>query len=62
MKVLEGIAHPSIVRVYELLHDNDYFYIVTEYAEHATLFHLLNNRVINKEGALSEKQVNFIAV
>ena len=32
------VNHPNIVRVYELLQDNKFYYIVSEFVEHGELF------------------------
>ena len=32
LEVLERVSHPTLVRTYQLLHDEKYYYIVTELA------------------------------
>ena len=38
LQVLEETSHPNIVRVYELLHDDDNIFIVSEYIKHGELY------------------------
>ena len=37
LAVLEKVAHPCLLRTYELTHDDKYVYIVTELAQHGDL-------------------------
>ena len=39
LTVLHDLSHPSVLRVQELLHDKDYFYVVTELIEGGELHH-----------------------
>lgn len=41
MEMLEKLNHPGIMQIYELLHDDEYYYIVSELAVHGTLFDFL---------------------
>ena len=38
LEVLEGTSHPNIVRIYELLHDSNFYFIVSEYIRHGELY------------------------
>ena len=38
LHVLEEITHPHIMRIYELLEDDDFYFIVSEYIRHGELF------------------------
>lgn len=42
-KVLEGLDHPHIVRVLELLEDETCYYVVMELINHGTLLDFLND-------------------
>lgn len=44
MDVLQEVAHPSLIRTYELLNDDKYFYMVQELARHGDLFKLYRER------------------
>ena len=55
LKVLEGTAHPNIVRVYELLHDENFYFIVSEFIKHGELYQY----VVNKNH-ISESEVQKI--
>lgn len=37
MQILQKTSHPKIVRIFELLHDHKYFYIVMEYVRFGQL-------------------------
>ena len=55
LQVLETISHPNILRVYELLHDSKYYYIITEYMKHGELYDF-----IVEKGSIREKEVKHI--
>ena len=38
LKVLEETTHPYIMRIYELLEDDDFYFIVSEYIRHGELY------------------------
>ena len=50
----EAVSHPFIVKVFELLHDEMNFYIVTEYAKEGTLYSFLNNIIKMRQEMISE--------
>ena len=56
LQVLEETAHPNIMRIYELLHDDKFYYIVSEYIRNGELYDFIVQR-----GSLSEKEVMIIA-
>lgn len=37
MQILASLDHPNILKLYEVLHDNENFYIITEYLFGGTL-------------------------
>ena len=38
LQILEETSHPNIVRIYELLHDDKFFYVVSEYIKYGELY------------------------
>jgi len=44
LEILEDISHPNIVRIFELLEDNNNYYIVSELMNHGELFDFANNK------------------
>ena len=52
LKVLETAAHPNIMRIYELLHDQNFYFIVSEYIRYGELYDF-----IVEKGKVSEKDV-----
>lgn len=38
LTILEDVSHPNIMRIYELLHDDEYYYIVTEFLKYGELY------------------------
>lgn len=58
--MLESIVHPNITHIYELLHDEDNFYIVQEIVRTGDLFKFLDMRNRGK-GRLNEEEVRVLA-
>ena len=44
LQILEESSHPNIMRIYELLHDDQFFFIVSEYIKHGELYDFIVNR------------------
>ena len=38
LQILEETSHPNIVRIYELLHDDKFYFIVSEYIKYGELY------------------------
>jgi serine/threonine protein kinase len=38
LHILEDMDHPTIMRIYELLHDNAFYYIVSEFIRYGQLY------------------------
>lgn len=55
LKVLEKVSHPNVLNIYELLHDDNYYFIVSEYMKHGELYNFIVER-----GSISEKEVKQI--
>jgi len=58
---LEDTSHPSLLRVYELLHDEQHFYIITEYLKYGELYEYMVARPKSKLGALTENEIKDVA-
>ena len=41
LQVLEDVSHPNIVRIYELLHDDSFYFIVSEYVKFGELYEFM---------------------
>lgn len=52
LKVLEETSHPNVMRIYELLNDDKFYFVVSELIKHGELYDF-----ILKKGGLSEKDV-----
>ena len=38
LQVLEETSHPNIMRIYELLHDEKFYFVVSEYVKYGELY------------------------
>ena len=54
MELLEQLIHPGIMQIYELLHDDVNYYIVSELVTDGTLFDFLVKQTETKYGAIPE--------
>lgn len=61
LKIIENLIHPNIARVYEILHDQENFYIVTEYVKSGDLANLCTLIAKNERKLLHQKVVKRIA-
>jgi len=41
--ILEEISHPNIMRIYELLHDHKFYYVISEYIRYGELSDFILN-------------------
>ena len=41
IKILKELNHPNLIKLYQIIEDNNYFFIVTEYASGGELFNLI---------------------
>lgn len=55
LDVLGKVSHPNILEIHELLHDDKFYFIVSEFVKYGELYEF-----IIKQGAISEKQVKSI--
>ena len=44
LQILEGTSHPNIMRVYELLHDEKFYFIISEFIRHGELYDMILQR------------------
>ena len=49
------------MRIYELLHDEQFFFIVSEYIKHGELYDFIVDRSNSPAGALTEREVKILA-
>ena len=56
LQVLEDTSHPNIMKIYELLHDDKFFFIVSEFVKHGELY-----EYVVKRGHITEREVKVIA-
>lgn len=55
------IKHENILKVYELLHDKNYYVIVTELMMHGDLLDYFKNYINKGYGVLPEQRIKDIA-
>ena len=60
MELLEQLVHPGITQIYELLHDDEFYYIVSELVADGTLFDYLVEQTETKYGAIPEANAKVI--
>lgn len=61
MRILEQIRNPNILRSYEFLHDEKYYFIVTELVQHGDLFNYYCGRQEAEEELFDEHQIKVVA-
>ena len=50
LAILEDASHPSIMNIYELLHDDKFYFIVSEYIRGGELYnYIVSNGNISEE-------------
>lgn len=58
----EGLQHPNIISIFELLHDDQFFYVVTELITQGNLLLDVIERNFDPErGPMTEREVRYIA-
>ena len=58
--ILEETAHPNTMRIYELLEDDKFYFIVSEFIRHGELYDYILQRSSSARGALTEIEVRNI--
>ena len=63
IQVLEGICHPNIVRLFEILEDDNNYYIVSELMKYGELYDYARkrNKPNSDEGWIEEEGIQIIA-
>lgn len=61
LEVLAKMSHPNIIRIYELLHDEKHYYIVSEYIRQGELCQYILERKTSVKGPLTEREVKIVA-
>jgi len=61
LKILESVSHPNIIRIHELLHDNNFYFIISEMARYGDLLSYTQKRGKLGLGLISETEVKCIA-
>lgn len=61
LRILEKIVHGNIARIYELMHDSENFYIVSELIKSGDMAKLMSKRQKENRGLLRERTVKQIA-
>ena len=56
LQILEDTSHPNILRIYELLHDENFYFIITEFVRYGELFDFITKRSKSSMGALTETE------
>lgn len=63
LEVLEELSHPNIMVIYELLEDEKFYFIISEFVRGGELFNFVVERSKDKkEGALTESEVQKISI
>lgn len=58
LQILEDTSHPNIMRIYELLHDDKFYFIISEFVRHGELYEFIVDRNQNvASGSLTEWEV-----
>ena len=52
LTILENTSHPNVMRIYELLNDDKFFFVVSEYIKYGELYEF-----IVKRGGITEEEV-----
>jgi serine/threonine protein kinase len=60
MELLEQLVHPGIMQIYELLHDDEYYYVVSELVTDGTLFDYLIEQTETKYRAIPEHNAKIL--
>ena len=44
LKILEDISHPNVMRIYELLQDENFYFVVSEFIRYGELYDFIIHR------------------
>jgi len=58
---LEDTSHPNIMRIYELLEDDKFYFIVSEFIKFGELYDYVVKRSDSNLGPMTENEVKIVA-
>jgi len=61
LKILEDTSHPNIMRIYELLEDEKFYFIISEFIRYGELYDYVVKRGDSSLGPMSEDEVVVVA-
>ena len=61
LQVLEELSHPNIMRIYEILDDEKFYFIVSEFIRYGELYDYIVQRSESALGPMSEQEVISVA-
>lgn len=61
LQILEDTSHPNIMRIYELLEDDKFYFVVSEFIRFGELYDYVIKRGQSNLGQMSEKEVKTVA-
>ena len=61
LQILEDTSHPHIMRIYELLEDDKFYFVVSEFIRFGELYEYIVKRSDSQFGAMTEKEVKVVA-
>lgn len=61
LQILEDTSHPNITRIYEILHDDNFYFIVSEFVKYGELFEYIVRRSDSAIGPMTESEVKTVA-
>lgn len=61
LQILEDTSHPHILRIYELLEDDSFYFVVSEFVRFGELYDYIVKRGDSDVGPMTEKEVKIVA-
>lgn len=61
LQVLEDTSHPNIMRIYEILDDEKFYFIVSEFIRYGELYDYIVQRSESSLGPMTENEVKSVA-
>ena len=56
LTILEKTSHPNVMRIYELLNDDKFFFVISEYIKHGELYDF----IVKREGITEDEVVKIV--
>ena len=60
LQILEDTSHPNIMRIYELLEDDKFYFVVSEFIRFGELYDYILKRSESKLGCMTEREVKIV--